>query len=135
MTLADGRVLGLSSGAFDAIVELVAAELRDRETTLNGLPGWLLEQLCTVQGPGVGFLDLREPSPIAAKQFREAFFSAYRRIPRQQTAGPLLQKYALLVRMWECIARREPPEILASGTWKMAPSSGERRGPGWGRGW
>lgn len=124
-------MLGLSNGAFDAIIELVAAELRDRDTTLNELPAWLLEQRCALQGPGVGFLDLRELSPVAAKQFREAFFSAYRRIPRQQIAGPLLQKYALLAHMWECIARGEPPESLTSDTWKMAPSSGERRGPGW----
>lgn len=66
ITLEDGRVLATSNGVFDAIIERAATELERRGDSLDGLVEWLLEQRCEVQGPGVGYLDLRELSPMAA---------------------------------------------------------------------
>ena len=60
ITLQDGRILGTSNWAFDALLECAAKELERRKDTVGGLPEWLLDQRCIVRGPGIGYLDLRE---------------------------------------------------------------------------
>jgi hypothetical protein len=69
--LEDGRVFGASNGIFDAIVELVASELARRADSLPGLADWLLEQRCGVQGPGIGYLVVREFAPRGAPEVLE----------------------------------------------------------------
>jgi hypothetical protein len=133
VTLEDGRVLGTSNGEFDALVEFVAAELEHRSNALRGFRKWLLEQRCLVQGPGVGYLDLRELSPPAVQQFKTAFLSGIARLSTGEVPETLRMKYSLLERMCESISRGEPPEALTSEHWKIDPWNGDQRGPGWGR--
>jgi hypothetical protein len=130
LTLEDGRVLGTSNGTFDAIVELTAAELERRSDRMPGLAEWLLEQRCEVRGPGIGYLDLRELSPRAAREIRDAFLAALVRGEFDVSEG-LREQFVLLRNMWESIARGEPPQALTSPHWLLHPASGKRRGPGW----
>jgi hypothetical protein len=131
ITLEDGRVFGASNGIFDAIVEVVASELARRADSLPGLADWLLEQRCEVQGPGIGYLDVREFAPRAAREFKEAFHAAYDTADLAAIPEPLRARFSLLCEMWESIARGESPETLTSPHWLRRPPSGERRGPGW----
>jgi hypothetical protein len=108
LTLEDGRVLGATNGA-----------------------EWLLEQRCEVLGPGIGYLDVRELSPRAAREFREAFTAACRAGDFTKSPELLRAEFSLLFDMWESIARGESPETLTSPHWLMMASSGARRGPGW----
>jgi hypothetical protein len=71
ITLEDGRIFGTSNGVFDALLECAAKELESRPDTVNGLREWLLDQRCEVQGPGVGYLDLRELAPRASAQLSQ----------------------------------------------------------------
>jgi hypothetical protein len=131
LTLEDGRVLGTSNAAFDCILEFAAAELERRQTSLDTLAEWLLDQRCEVQGPGVGYLDLRELSPQAAREFRDAFLAAYDAADLTQVPDALRAQYTLLREMWQSIARGDPPEALTSPHWVLAPAAQQRRGPGW----
>jgi len=131
VTLEDGRILGATNGAFDTLMALVAAELERRPGALPGLSEWLLNQRCVVQGPGVGYLDMRDLSPTAVHEFKAAFASGLDKTPPSEIPDPLRATFELLLRMWESIQRGEPPEALTSDHWKMAPWNGERRGPGW----
>jgi hypothetical protein len=129
--LEDGRILGTSNGGFDALVECAAKELESRTDAVDGLREWLLDQRCTVQGPGVGYLDLRELSPRASSQFKSACISAYDAMKLESTRVFWLDQLSLLVKMWISIEKGEPPEALTSPHWLIAPWSGNRRGPGW----
>jgi hypothetical protein len=131
LTLEDGRVLGTSNGAFDAILELIAAELADGRETLPGLVDWLLDQRCEVQGPGVGYLDLRELSSPAVSQIREAFLVAHAAHDMDSVSQSLRAIYGTLRAMWASIERGEAPEALTSDVYMMGPPSGRRKGPGW----
>jgi hypothetical protein len=131
MTLEDGRVLGVSNGVFDAILECTAKELERRTDPVAGLREWLLDQRCEIQGPGVGYLDLRELSPTASSQFKSACMSAYDAMRRETSPVPWLDQFALLINMWISIEKGEPAETLTSPHWRIAPCRGERRGPGW----
>jgi hypothetical protein len=131
LTLEDGRILGTSNGTFDAIVELATSELKRRPDSLPGLAEWLLEQRCEVQGPGVGYLDLRELSPRAAREFKAAFETAYDIADLTDIPDALRAQFTLLREMWDSIARGEPPEALTSPHWSRTVASGKCRGPGW----
>lgn len=131
ITLDDGRVLLTSNGAFGAILELAATELDRRPHSLAGFSDWLLDQRCEVKGPGVGYLDLRELAPRAAREFREAFAAGHQAGDFTATPKLLRAEFSQLLAMWESIARGEPPEALTSPHSLIAPPSGSRRGPGW----
>ena len=131
ITLEDGRVLATKDWVFDAIIECVANELDSRTDAVEGLRQWLLDQRCEVQGPGVGYLDLREISPQACSQFKFACLSAYDAMKLECNPVLWLGQFSLLINMWISMDKEEPPEALTSRHWMMAPWSGERRGPGW----
>jgi hypothetical protein len=128
--LEDGRVFSTTNGLFDYILECTAQHLEGR-TECPELRDWLLDQRCDVLGPGVGYLDLRELSPIATCAFRSACTSAYRALMSQQDPASWLEKFSVLFKMWESMDRGEPPEALTSDFWQLTPFSGERKGPGW----
>jgi hypothetical protein len=131
ITLEDGRVLGTSNSRFDAILESAAKELERRNDSVDGLREWLLDRRCEVQGPGVGYLDLRELSPVASSQFKGACLSAYDAMKAQTASKPLIEELSLLIDMWKSMEKGEPPEALTSPHYLIAPCGGERRGPGW----
>ena len=131
ITLQDGRILGTSNWAFDALLECAAKELERRKDTVDGLPEWLLDQRCIERGPGVGYLDLRELSPRASSQFKSACISAYDAMRLESSPALWLDQLSLLIGMWISIKKGEPPEALTSPHWLIAPWSGDRRGPGW----
>ncbi len=133
IVLVDGRILGLTNGQFDGILEAVANELDRDADSLPGLASWLLDQRCEIQGPGVGAVDLREVSPIACEQFRAASHRVYRDQQQNERASPewLQDLFRQLVDMWASIARGEPPESLTCSDWKLHPASDRRVGPGW----
>jgi hypothetical protein len=132
ITLQDGRILGTSNWAFDALLECAAKELERRKDTVDGLPEWLLDQRCIVRGPGIGYLDLRELSPRASSQFKSACISAYdAEVRLDSSPGLWLDLFSLLINMWVSMERGEPPEALTDPHWLIHPWSGKRRGPGW----
>ena len=131
ITLEDGRILGTSNWAFDAILECAAKELKRRDDTADGLPEWLLDQRCVVRGPGIGYLDLRELSPRASSQFRSACISAYGAMRLDSSPVLWLDLFSLLINMWVSMEKGEPPEALTDPHWLIHPWSGKRRGPGW----
>ena len=131
ITLEDGRVLGTQNWVFDAILECATNELESRTDAVDGLREWLLDQRCAVNGPGVGYLDLRELSPRAASQFKSACLSAYDAMKLESSAVLWLDQFSLLIKMWISIEKGEPPDTLTSSVWLMGPWSGKRRGPGW----
>jgi hypothetical protein len=131
ITLEDGRVLGTSNWMFDAILECAAKELERHDDPVDGLREWLLDQKCEVQGPGVGYLDLRELCPLASSQFKAACLSAYEAMKAKAFSEPVMEQLSLLINMWRSIEKGEPPEALTSPHWRIGPSRGERRGPGW----
>jgi hypothetical protein len=131
ITLEDGRILGTSNGVFDCLLERVAKELGRRTDAVDGLREWLLDQRCEVQGPGVGYLDLRELSPRASSQFKSACISAYNAMRLESSPVIWLDQLSLLMNMWISIEKGEPPEALSSPHLLITPWSGDRRGPGW----
>lgn len=132
ITLEDGRVLLISNGVFDGVLESAAKQLDSRAGDVGGLGDWLLDQRCEVQGPGVGYLDLRELSPQARSEFKSACVSAYRAMDDRATANRWLSDtFTLLINMWASIEKGEPPEAITSPHSLIAPFSGEQRGPGW----
>jgi hypothetical protein len=62
ITLQDGRLLLERNWVYDAILRAVARELRNDDEG-RALAEWLLAQQCFEQGPGIGYLDLRELTP------------------------------------------------------------------------
>jgi hypothetical protein len=100
IVLEDGRILGTSNWAFDAILECAAKQLESRSDTVDGLPEWLLDQRCVVQGPGIGYLDLRELPPRASSQFKSACISAYDAMRHDSSPVLWLDLFSLLINMW-----------------------------------
>jgi hypothetical protein len=131
ITLGDGRVFGTSNAVFDALLVCTAQELERQSDVIDGLREWLLDQRCEVQGPGVGYLVLRELSPRAAFQFKSACTSAFSSMERAPNPAPWLDQSSLLIDMWASINKGEPPEALTSPHWLISPWSRDRRGPGW----
>jgi len=131
ITLEDGRILGTSNWAFDALLECAAKELESRNDAVDGLREWLLDQRCYVRGPGIGYLDLRELSPRASSQFKSACISAYDAMRLESSPVLWLDLFSLLVNMWLSMEKGEPPEALTDPHWLIHPWSGKRRGPGW----
>jgi hypothetical protein len=131
ITLEDGRALGTSNRVFDAILESAAKELERGNDRVDGLREWLLNERCEVQGPGVGYIDLRELSPRVTSQFKAACISAYDALKVQNPPVPWLDQLSLLIRMWTSMEKGEPPQALTSPHLRITPSRGERRGPGW----
>jgi hypothetical protein len=131
IVLEDGRILGTSNWAFDAVLECAAKQLESRSNTEDGLPEWLLDQRCVVRGPGIGYLDLRELSPRASSQFKSACISAYDAMRLDCSPGPWLDLFSLLINMWVSMDKGESPEALTDPHWLIHPWSGKRRGPGW----
>jgi hypothetical protein len=131
ITLEDGRVFGTSNGVYDEIIEWAAREMEKRPEGVEGLREWLLDQRCKVQGPGVGYLDLRELCSEAASEFRSAAIAGFKTLQEEGSSLPWAGRYSLLVKMWESIDRNEPPEALTCEWYLMSPYRGTRRGPGW----
>jgi len=98
---------------------------------VDGLPEWLLDQRCVVQGPGIGYLDLRELSPRASSQFKSACISAYDAMRLESNPVLWLDRFSLLINMWVSMEKGEPPEALTDPHRLVHPGSGKRRGPGW----
>jgi ankyrin repeat protein len=131
ITLEDGRVFGADSQIFDCILQVVVIELHGRPESLPALAEWLLDQRCCARDGAAGYLDLRELSPRAAREFKDAFIAAYDATDLTQAVDYLRRPLILLRDMWESIDRGEPPEALTSSIWLHAPPTGNRRGPGW----
>jgi len=130
IALEDGRILGATNGSFDGVLEAVADNLAQHDH--RELAEWLLVQRCEVLGPGVGSLDLREMSPIASEQFRDACHRVYDDLQDGQTSPEWMQDhFRQLIDMWASMARGEPPESLTSDVWQIHPASDRRVGPGW----
>lgn len=133
ITLEDGRGAWLSDGAFDGILEAAADELARSSETLDGLEEWLLDQRCSAQGFGVGYLDLRELSPRASSEFRFACLEALAAVERNGSSPDWLhRRLAEFAAMWESIERGDPPESPTQAGWVFGPPDLTRHGPGWG---
>lgn len=138
--LEDGRGCAPASWAYDAIVRSVVDELvrTDEERRLGQ---WLQEQLCEVLGPGMGFVDVRELSPLNRRIFREACQRAFLTEESKGSAGwfdpsafPVwLERFRKLIKMWESIDRGEPPAALTDLR-EPDPPRGRKSGPGWDEG-
>jgi hypothetical protein len=131
IVLEDGRVLPVKDGAFDTIIEHAVEQLQQRDDCLAGLGKWLLDQRCEVQGVGVGYLDVRELSPVAAAQFRQACTSAYTQLLNKPNKLGWFSSLELLMRMWHSIDAGEPPDALTSPYHSIVKRAPGRRGPGW----
>ena len=112
ITLEDGRILGTSNWAFDALLERAAKELERRDETADGLSEWLLDQRCVVRGPGIGYLDLRKLSPRASSQFKCACISAYGVMRIDSRPVPWLDLFSLLINMWVSMKRESHQKLL-----------------------
>lgn len=132
--LDDGRTWRAANWAYDAVIEAIAREL-NRTDLERELARWLREQTCLACGPGLGSVDVRELSPASRAAFRMAAQRAYN---TEAAAGPdgwrdpaafpgWLNRFHLLLRMWDAIDRGEPP---GQDTGCAAPT-GRRVGPGW----
>jgi hypothetical protein len=132
IALEDGRILGTSNWAVDALLECAPKQLENRSDTVDGLPEWLLDQRCVVQGPGIGYLDLRKLSPRASSQFTVSLLaSAYDAMRLDSDPVPWLDLFSLLINMRVAMERGEPAEALTEPHWLIHPWNGKRRGPGW----
>lgn len=111
----DGRLWWAANWVYDTIVERIADDLVCGPAE-EALASWLRGRLCTVQGPGVGCVDLRELSEEDRRLFRAAAQSALR---QAILSGPIgwhdpsffpvwLKKFRQLLRMWKAADRREP---------------------------
>ena len=130
IVLEDGRVLPVKDGRLTLILEHAAGQLQKRGDSL-GFGEWLLEQRCAMQGVGVGYLDVRELTPVAAAQFRQACTSAHVHLLNEPNKLGWFSSLELLMRMWQSIDAGEPPEVLTSPYHSVVKSAPERRGPGW----
>jgi hypothetical protein len=124
IALEDGRVLGTSNGVFDAILEAAVEHMVGSGDRLDGLREWLLKQRCEVQGPGVGYLDLRELPPRAASELKTACIAAHGAMKNRESPAGWLPDLTLLLEMWSSLERGEPPEALTSPNWEILPFSG-----------
>jgi hypothetical protein len=136
--LSDGRIWGCTNGEHDLLVELVAETILKEEKDA-ALSDWLLAQRCQVQGPGVGYVDLRELTLKVQEQIVAAIPKA---VVLARVRGPapgvdpsrfasFIEHLELLNQMVESMKRGEPPEALTASWWKLHPPTGERKGPGW----
>jgi hypothetical protein len=128
--LADGRIWGTSNGAYDYLLELIA-EVLSRDGRERDLAEWLLAQRCEVQGPGVGYVDLRELAPTARERITTSIPSAVATAREREPAPILMESLELMLRMVESFNRGEPPEKLTSPRWLPHPPRERQRGPGW----
>ena len=138
ITLEDGRTLVLSNGQFDLIIEAVAQALESGLETVPHLASWLLEQRCIILGPGIGYLDLREMSPVAKRNFRNMCHHIHSAgadsapSVKDESADLLAPLIDELVEMWASLDRGEAPEARTSPYWRVSPPLFYRKvGPGW----
>jgi len=134
LILDDGRAWAPASWAFDAGLEQIAEVLTDEV-----LRAWLLEQRCSEQGPGMGRIDVRELTPHNRELLLAAIPVAIERARAKDGSDwndpswypQWLDRFELLGRMVESVARGEPPETLNPQMRSVIPPTGERSGPGW----
>lgn len=137
ITLEDGRVVAVSNGQFDVLIEDVASELERASGSVPNLSGWLLEQRCEVLGPGVGYLDLRELSPLARRDFRHVCHQIHQTqrdsaISKERgVADWMMSLLDKLVEMWASMDRGEPHDARTYPHYILSPPSNEQLGPGW----
>ncbi len=139
ITLGDGRSWLERDWVYDAILRAVARELPNNDEG-RALAAWLLEQQCFEQGPGIGYLDLRELTPTNQRLIIECLRLA---LGRARSEGPLgwndpsafsawLRSFDFLLRLVESVEHGEPPEALSDPNVNgLMPPTGERHGPGW----
>jgi hypothetical protein len=102
------------------------------------LADWLLEQRCSVQGMGLGSVDVRDLTPRNQELFLRAVVDAYR---IQQEKGPVgcssefwpswIERFGDLVKMIECIKKGEPPSQFNPHMSDAIPPRHGKAGPGW----
>ena len=128
--LADGRIWGSSNSTYDYLLERIVEVLSGDECERD-LADWLLAQRCEVQGPGVGYVDLRELAPSVRERITAAIPSAVAMARQREHTPILMERLELLLRMVESFERGEPPETLTSPHWQLHPPSERQRGPRW----
>ena len=137
--LEDGRIWGCANWQFDRLIESASQAIRGYEHCLPELSDWLLDQRCSVQGPGVGMIDMRRMSPGARQQFRTACEDVFENESKldgsdwhDPSAFPRwLEHFRFLLRMWKSIDRGDPPEALTDPDWILHPPFyPEELGPG-----
>jgi hypothetical protein len=136
--LSDGRAYAASNWAYDGTVEAIVETLPD---TQEGrlLADWLLNQRCSVQGPGMGTVDVRELTPRNKELFLRAVEDAY---CIQKGKGPVewyspeawpswIGWFSDLVKMTECIKNGDLPNQFNPHMTDVIPPTGRKNGPGW----
>jgi hypothetical protein len=136
--LSDGRAYAASNWSYDSTIDAIAEALPN---TQEGrlLADWILNQRCTVQGMGLGSVDLRELTPRNQEVFLRAVEDAYR---IQTGRGPVgwaspnawpswIGRFADLVKMIECIGKGEPPGQFNPHMMDVIPPREKKAGPGW----
>jgi hypothetical protein len=103
------------------------------------LATWLLDQQCSEQGPGIGYLDLREVTPENQRRIIDGLHLALR---QARSEGPLgwsdpsafdawLSSFDFLLRLVDSVERGEAPDAVSDPNVRLLmPPTGERRGPG-----
>ena len=113
ITIEDGQDWWAANWAYDAVVEQIAKQLF-ADPSQREFAAWLRERTCEINGPGVGYVDVRELAPADRLAFREAAKRAYKEALNTGPAGwfdPLafpgwLASFERLLQMWEAIDPR-----------------------------
>jgi len=124
LVLSDGRAWITSNGIYDTLIESIVEGLV-AENGPGPLAAWLLEQRCLVQGPGVGYLDLRELAPPGRQEVERALRPALARLaqsPNQMVATSVAVLEAMLTR---------PDAVDPNVRGGRLPATDCRKGPGW----
>jgi len=137
IALDDGRSWWAANWAYDSLIEKVVDQLNGTDAERE-LADWLRERTCRVNGPGLGFVDVRELTAQNRLLFRLAAQRAFRSAVLSGSVGwheptffpDWLARFRQLLRMWKAIDRGEPPEQLNDSHECMKPS-GKKNGPGW----
>jgi hypothetical protein len=136
--LSDGRAYAAANWAYDRTVEAIVESLPDTPAG-QAIGDWLLQRRCTVKGPGLGSVDVRELTPANQELFLAAVEDAY---AVQKDRGPdgwtspdfwsgWIGRFADLVKMIQCVRDGEPPDQFNPHMTGIVPPSGRRDGPGW----
>ena len=123
IVLNDGRVVITSNGIYDTLIEGIVSII-EGEKPRGPLGAWLLDQRCEVQGPGVGYLDLRELAPSVRKEVERALPLALERLDPSidEAVAESIQLLQTMLAQSEVVDPRVRNGVI--------PPTGMRKGPG-----
>ena len=134
--LEDGRGWAASNAGYDAVIDALVNALPAESSEFAQ---WLGQRTSAVRGTGLGYVDLRELSPVCRSLFRLAVSQALRSIDKapgsiaadQEWYASWLERFHMLSRMLESVDRMEDPQTLNPYMTGLVPWNGEKSGPGW----